>query len=211
VVAGRTLVVHGIADMPIAAVVIRGVDVEIGRAANPLSERRKNGVGGVARPVSIPDVVDVGSVQDERSAVIADTVRAAAAMARLSLALRIPLALSRALARPGPRCRSFSPALAGWHEFVVVATADDAGFDCAARHGGETGNGECCNDDSMHEGLPRLDGHVVCDKTRIGATAINAPRQYAAWRVDAQYQVVKRCRKVERRCFGVSPLDDGCV
>src|SRR5437588_6536608 len=62
--------------MHVTAVVVRRIDVEIRRAADAAGQVSKDRGGRIAAPVSVPNVINVGCIQNQRTAVIADTVAA---------------------------------------------------------------------------------------------------------------------------------------
>ena len=83
--------------MSIAAVIVRSIDIEVWRSANPLSQIRQNGVRRIARPVTVPDVIDRRRRQNLRTTVIRNSVTTSAGqptVVRMSILVRLPVVIA---------------------------------------------------------------------------------------------------------------------
>src|SRR5207244_11581792 len=103
-------------------VVIGCVDVEVGRPTDAGGEIGQDGTRSVVRPVSVPDVVDVGRAQAQRPAMVVDSVCVGAAMGIGVAGLR-----------------SLAPAIDGWLQLFIGITRQDGARGGAGRTGCSNG------------------------------------------------------------------------
>ncbi len=187
VVVRRARVRHRVADAALRAVVIGRIDVVIGRSADRAGEVGQDRRRRVARPVAVPDVIDVRAAEHHRAAVIEDAV----ALQREGGGLRLSLSLAGALPGAGPRRGTLAPALAGRNQLVVVGgVLDGACAGGTAHRGGDAGQGESGKQDATHgTSLVRPASRATgcCLVARGGL-----PRKYAPYAAARQSPTARR-------------------